>query len=108
MNDVSQALALSQDLVAKLTKGIAESRASTTIVGGKPLLRLLKSGYWVFGVEDSEVQEGSTWAINPLSLGHGWAAWTNDPDPRAKNQLVGEVMAGMTEPKPARPADVDG
>jgi hypothetical protein len=101
--------ALSTDLVAGLRAGIAESRASTPIAGGKPLLRLLKNGVWVFGQSDDPVQEGSSWAINPLSIGHGWSCWSNHPPAlKRKNELLGEVMAPITSHKPPRPDDIQG
>jgi len=101
--------ALSTDLVNGLMAGIAESRASTPIAGGKPLLRLLKNGVWVFGQSDDPVQEGSSWAINPLSIGHGWSCWSNYPPAmKRKNELLGEVMAPISAHKPARPDDIQG
>ena len=53
------------------------------------------------------MQEGSTWAINPLSIAHGWVAWTNH-EGNTKNTLVGEVMAPVHAPKPDRPQPIDG
>jgi len=111
MNDLTkpQATGISTDLLSRLKSGIAESRASTSLAGfgGKPLLRLLKSGLWVYGMEDVEVEEGSLWAVNPLSLMHGWVAWTNHPG-MTKNTMVGEVMVPVFEHKPAKPLPVDG
>lgn len=101
------ATALSADLLGKLTKGIAESRATTVIAGGKPLMRMLKDGGWVFGQRDDAMQEGSSWALNPLSIQHGWCAWTNH-EGSTKNSLVGEVMAAVYEPKPLKPGPVEG
>ena len=50
---------LPSDFVKSLMNGIADSRAgSTTGYSGKPLLRLMKNGEWVFGQENTEVQEG--------------------------------------------------
>jgi hypothetical protein len=109
MNEVSTrpgATALSTDLLSKLKTGIAESRASTVIAGGKPLLRMLRDSQWVYGQRDDAVQENSSWAINPLSIAHGWCAWTNH-EGGTKNTLVGEVMSPVHEPKPPRPAPVD-
>jgi hypothetical protein len=63
---------LSADMASRLRSGIAESRATTILPGGKPILRLLKSGSWVFGQNDDDVQIGSEWAINPMQIGHGW------------------------------------
>ena len=109
MNEVTarQGTAIGTDLLNKLKSGIAESRATTVIAGGKPLLRLLKDAHWVFGQKDDPVQENSSWAINPLSLSHGWVAWTNH-DGNQKNTMVGEQMVPIHEPKPVRPAPVEG
>jgi len=111
MNDLTapQATGISTDVLSKLRAGIAQSRAATSLqgFGGKPLLRMLKSGVWVHGQEDVEVQDGSQWAINPLSIMHGWVAWTNHPG-NAKNTMVGEVMAPVFEPKPVKPLPADG
>src|SRR5262245_57000959 len=94
--------ALSSDYLTKLKGGIAESRASTVLPGGKPFLRLLRDGEWVFGQSDDVVQDGSLWIVNPLSIGHGWSCWTNY-DTKAKNELLDEIMVSVTEPKPIRP-----
>jgi hypothetical protein len=98
--------ALPAELAAKLLSGIAESRATTVIAGGgKPFLRLLKSGEWVYGVADEEVQEGSHWAVNVMSLAHGWCCWVDGGEGQ-KNTLQGEVMTSMTEHKPPKPPPI--
>ena len=53
------------------------------------------------------MQEGSIWAVNPLSIAHGWVAWTNH-EGNTKNTMVGEVMEPVHAPKPPRPAPTDG
>lgn len=94
--------ALPEDFAAKLSAGIAESRATTIVgAGGKPFLRLLKSGEWVYGAENIDVQDGSQWAVNPVTLMHGYACWVD-------SELRGEIMVSMTEPKPIRPGPIDG
>jgi hypothetical protein len=95
------------DYAAKLRSGIADSRASTVIAGGKPLLRLLKSGEWVFGPSNEEVQPGSHWAINVFSLNHGWSCWVEGQGSQ-KNELKGEILVPVTEPKPERPPPIQG
>jgi class 3 adenylate cyclase len=58
MNDVAKPkqTAVSAQLLDRLKSGIAESRASTVLAGGgKPYLRMLKSGEWVYGQRDDEV-----------------------------------------------------
>jgi len=95
------------DLLAKLQTGIANSRAQTVVTGGKPFLRMLRDGVWVYGQRDEEVQEGSSWAINPLSLGHGWCCWPNNPD-GGSNKMLGEHMVPMFEPRPPKPEPIEG
>jgi hypothetical protein len=64
-------------------------------MGGKPLLRLLKSGLFVFGPNNVEVQDGSHWAMNPASLQHGWACWD-------EGVLLGEQMVPFNTLLPRR------
>jgi len=98
---------LSADMASRLRSGIAESRATTILPGGKPILRLLKSGSWVFGQNDDDVQIGSEWAINPMQIGHGWCCWSNNPG-NAKNTLLGEQMVNVLDHKPMLPDPVPG
>lgn len=109
MHDITKAKAntLSTDFVNKLVTGIGASREQTIIPGGVPLLRLLKEGSWVFGQKDDAVQDGSSWAVNPLSIQHGYVAWTKH-EGNTKNSIVGEVMAPIFEAKPAKPALAEG
>jgi hypothetical protein len=99
---------LPADFAKKLMSGIAQSRATTVIAGGgKDLLRMLKSGEWVFGQGNEEVQGGSQWVVNILSLAHGWVCWVEGAG-NAKNSKRGEVMVAMTEDKPLCPPPIDG
>jgi hypothetical protein len=99
-------IGLPEDFASQIAAGIAESRATTVLGGGgKPFLRLLKSGNWVFGQENEEVQPGSRWIINSLTLAHGFCCWVDTGD---KNTLKGDVMVPMTRPKPACPPPIDG
>ena len=104
MNDLTKpaATGVSSSLLDRLRSGIAESRASTVIAGGKPFMRLLRDGVWVFGQNNEEVQEGSLWAINPISIRHGWVCWARN---EAKARLIGETMTAVHEPKPPKPAN---
>ena len=104
MNDAqnTNVPAIPSDFATRLMAGIAQSRATTTIgAGGKPILRLLKDGLWVFGQTNEEVQEGSTWVVNPMSLAHGWVCWI-------ESTIAGQIMVSMAEDCPPRPAPIDG
>jgi len=61
--------------------------------GGLPFLRLMRSGLFVYGAENVEVEEGSEWAINPYSMMHGFACW-------APGELLDERMVPFTQPPP--------
>jgi hypothetical protein len=108
MNDITKRPeTLPADFAKKLMSGIAESRATTTIGGGgKDLLRMLKSGEWVYGQSNEEVQSGSQWVINIMSLAHGWTCWVEGAG-NAKNSCRGKLMVSMTEAKPACPPPID-
>ena len=60
---------------------------------GTVILKMDKTGEWVFGADQTEVQEGSTWAINPLSFVHGFIAWGD-------GEVLAEKMTGMANPLP--------
>lgn len=63
-----------------------------------PFLKLDKhGGGWMYGQEGIEVEPNSRWAINPLSIEHGFVAWHPDDDVTEK---LGEVMVPFTKPQP--------
>lgn len=104
MNEVAARTASSvMALAATLKQGLANVHSSLPATGGEPFMRLLRDGTWVYGADNVEVEPGSLWAINPMSLQHGWVCWTRWEDrgqPKKKNEIVGERMVPMTQPKP--------
>jgi pyruvate/2-oxoglutarate dehydrogenase complex dihydrolipoamide acyltransferase (E2) component len=96
-----------EDFADELAGRLAKSQSSSPQFGGTPLLRMMKSGEWIFGQADEPVQVGSEWAINPKSLAHGYACWSDNPG-NQKNVLLGEVMVSVFADKPAQPADING
>lgn len=57
-------------------KALVATQQVAAVRGGTPFLRMLKQdGTWVYGANETEVQEGSQWAINPLSLQIGFVCW---------------------------------
>ena len=61
--------------------------------GGNVILKMDKAGHWVFGADQTVVEDGSLWAINPFSFVHGFIAWGD-------GQVLGEKMAPVSEPLP--------
>ena len=70
-------------------------RSLETEVGGvgSVILKMDKTGHWVFGADQTEVEDGSLWAVNPFSFVHGYIAW-GDGD------VLGEKMVSVAEPLP--------
>jgi hypothetical protein len=85
----------------QLANDLAEVVHETPSSGGPPLLRMQKDGEWIIGASNDPVSPNSLWAVNPLSVQRGYAAWTK-LDPPAKNTLLDERMAPLGQPKPRR------
>ncbi len=89
------------DFADVLIKSIDQSR-STMSVGdsGKPILRLLRNGIWVYGQNNEEVQQGSQWAVDLRTLSHGWVCWGD-------GELLGQVMVRLNMTLPEQPSAID-
>ena len=72
-------------------------RSVAANVGGGPdgmvILKMDKTGHWVFGADQTEVEDDSVWAVNPFSFVHGYIAWGD-------GEVLGEKMAPVSEPLP--------
>lgn len=70
-------------------------RALETDVGaaGVVIIKMDKTGHWVFGADQTEVEDDSTWAINPFSFVHGFIAWGD-------GEVLGEKMVSVSQPLP--------
>ena len=70
-------------------------RALETDVGaaGVVIIKMDKTGHWVFGADQTEVEDDSTWAINPFSFVHGYIAWGD-------GEVLGEKMVSVSQPLP--------
>ena len=60
---------------------------------GVAILKMDKGGHWVFGAEQTEIEEDSTWAINPFSFVHGFIAWGD-------GEVLAEKMVSVASPLP--------
>ncbi len=70
-------------------------RTIVTEVGpaGSVILKMDKTGHWVFGADQTEVEDDALWAINPFSFIHGFIAW-------GEGEVLGEKMVSVSEPLP--------
>lgn len=60
---------------------------------GTVFIKMDKTGHWVFGADQTEIDDESTWAINPYSFIHGFIAW-------GEGDVLGEVMGPLHDPLP--------
>ena len=60
---------------------------------GVVILKMDKTGHWVYGADQTEVEESSTWAVNPFSFVHGFIAWGD-------GEVLGEKMVSVSQPLP--------
>lgn len=61
--------------------------------GGTVILKMDKTGHWIFGADMTEVEDDATWAINPFSFTHGYIAW-------GEGQVLGEKVVPVSQPLP--------
>ena len=92
-----------ENLIAGLQNVANTARQAAGPVDGLQYMKFAK-GEWVFGAEDTPIEDDSLWALNPMSIRQGFQAWVD-------NELAGEETASMFEPpivKTALPAVATG
>ena len=60
---------------------------------GVVIIKMDKTGHWVFGADQTEVEADSTWAVNPFSFVHGYIAWGD-------GEVLAEKMVSVSDPLP--------
>src|SRR5215831_11952937 len=78
----------------------ALAKVSTTVILGRTGLPMMLfksregSGTWGFGQKRTIPEEGSKWAINPMTFKWGYISFGDN------KKVVGEEMVSVTKPKP--------
>ena len=93
MSNVSVFSSAGLPAVASLSSALRGIQKDNAGGNGTAILKMDKTGHWVFGADQTEVEDDSTWAINPFSFLHGFIAW-GDGD------VLGEKMVNITQPLP--------
>ena len=78
--------------VASLATSLRKLESAAGLAG-IVILKMDRTGHWVFGADQTEVEDGSHWAINPFSFVHGFIAWGD-------GEVLGERMASVSDPLP--------
>jgi hypothetical protein len=79
--------------VSSLSTALKAAAQTVAPQGGIVILKMDRTGHWVFGADQTEVEPDSTWAVNPFSFIHGFIAW-------GEGTVLAEKMAPMTQPLP--------
>lgn len=88
---------ISRDDLARSLNNVAT--AAPRVGGDKQYLKMDKgNGDWVYGQEETVVEDGSLWAINPASLTYGYIAWP--PEEAQVRDPEGEIMVSISRPLP--------
>jgi hypothetical protein len=92
---MSNLVAFSQANLPSVASLSTTLRALDKDVGpsGVVILKMDKTGHWVFGADQTEIEDGSTWAVNPFSFVHGYIAWGD-------GEVLAEKMVSVSEPLP--------
>lgn len=87
--------------LGNLKQGLQNVQQHIPDARGLPFLKMERDGAWVYGQDNVEVEEGSLWAVNPLTFKHGFINWKKRPDgSKEKPELLGEVMVPMHQSPP--------
>ena len=92
MNEVTKFGAANLPSVQSLSQSLRALNTGTTL-GNTVILKMDKTGHWVFGADQTEVEVDSLWAINPFSFTHGYIAWGD-------GEVLGEKMVSVQQPLP--------
>lgn len=79
--------------VASLSSALRTIQTDVGDGGGMVILKMDKTGHWVFGADQTEVEDDAVWAVNPFSFVHGFIAWGD-------GEVLGEKMTSVSNPLP--------
>jgi hypothetical protein len=93
MNNVSVFGNANLPAVNSISNALRNIQTDTSSAGGVTILKMDRTGHWVYGASETEVDNDSVWAVNPFSFTHGFIAW-------GEGEVLGEKMVSVTEPVP--------
>ena len=75
------------DLLSALTLMSAVSKHASGPDAGTLFMKFAK-GSWAMGADEMEPEDGSLWAVDPMSIKQGYIAWQD-------GELMGEAISGL-------------
>ena len=92
MSNITAFSAAGLPSVSSLSSAL-RSIETDTGASGMVILKMDRTGHWVFGADQTEIEDDSVWAINPFSFVHGYIAW-------GEGTVLAEKMVSVAEPLP--------
>lgn len=81
------------NLPAVTTLATSLRKLENTAPMSSVILKMDRTGHWIFGADQTEVDADARWAINPFSFVHGFIAWGD-------GEVLAEKMSSVTDPLP--------
>ena len=79
--------------ISTLSTALKSMAVSAAGPSGVVIIKMDKTGHWVFGADQTEVEDDAVWAVNPFSFVHGFIAWGD-------GEVLGEKMTSVSNPLP--------
>lgn len=92
--------------VAGMAQALAKSAGDAGSNASGELYMKFAKGEWTYGAEETEPEEGSIWAVNPMGLQHGYTCW-GDNGSAKEGQNLGEIMVPAQSPMPEMPDPIE-
>ena len=104
---MTKAVAMFKGPDAKALQAIANSfvaaaESPQTYSDGRPILRMSRDGVFMFGVDNTEVEEGAQLCVNIQSWQKGFRAWSEFGV--GQPTILGEILVKFNEPLPGKGA----
>lgn len=91
--------------IAELSNSLKDFAATVPVRPKEVYLKMDKTGHWVYGADQTEIEPDSLWAVNPLSFVKGYICWGAQNTPNM-GKLLGEKMVTQFQKMPDMPEDI--
>lgn len=91
--------------LAELSSSLEDFAATVPVRPKEVFLKMDKTGHWVYGADQTEIEPESLWAVNPFSFVRGYICWGAQNTP-SMGKLLGEVMGTQFQKMPEMPDDI--
>jgi hypothetical protein len=93
MSNISVFKSAGLPAVSTLAQSLRVLAADSPSATGSAILKMDRTGHWIFGADQTEVEADSKWAINPFSFVHGFIAW-------GTGEVLGEKLVSLESALP--------